>query len=529
VLEGLAPAIANEDIILGGLQCVNLASLPPVAADVGQEPPQYFSSYKSHKEVSPLAPSMRPIGLLTPLSSSSSSSSSSSAAATAHGAGQNRLGSGSGSSELAPTPPPSSTLSRHRAALAAAAVSHSQVPVYGSFNPSLFIHTLGNTGAVKPWQAAAAMPPSFPQLVGGDTVSDTQVAGGGRADIQATSSCSSSSSSPEQQQEEEEKEEEESKKEEEEEEDKQAAVWAVSDQDRALYRKLFRKFDSGGSGFVTMQQSRRVFRPYKLEQEQLYRIWRFADTQRTGKLCLLQFSLAIHLARGVSERKLALPASKHLPPCLHLSNFARFLPPLSDRLVMQRQKLTKDQVAARDGFFSTVAAHICCGQGEDSAPVSTHSHSSTHSSTHSSSRLEQLVQFYRRQSQLQEMEWRGVLSMVQERQEECDSLGLLSEMTESILSLEQHNAAALQEEHARVDHQLSLARKQKQQLSNELQDVQAAHTKREAEVNELKTAVYQCEAQHKMLQAEVNVLRREYDTAQRRKENQLFLLSQSAR
>ena len=99
-----------------------------------------------------------------------------------------------------------------------------------------------------------------------------------------------------------------------------------------------------------------------------------------------------------------------------------------------------------------------------------------------------------------------------------------------------------------------MAGKHNRELKAELEACKAAYINRETELNELRTAVYQCEAQNKvktkcvhvrvrvfgmpfslrscllqMHQAEVNTLRKEFESMQLLTANQIFILSQSAR
>ncbi|TFK20128.1 hypothetical protein FA15DRAFT_600278 [Coprinopsis marcescibilis] len=90
----------------------------------------------------------------------------------------------------------------------------------------------------------------------------------------------------------------------------QQLSWALSKAEKKNYDKIFRVWDTSGTGFISGQAALEVFGACGLPQNELAKIWSLADIEDRGKLNIAEF----HVAMGLIYRRLnGTPIPDQLP------------------------------------------------------------------------------------------------------------------------------------------------------------------------------------------------------------------------
>jgi hypothetical protein len=71
--------------------------------------------------------------------------------------------------------------------------------------------------------------------------------------------------------------------------------WAVTPEEKASHDQVFRAWDPQGTGFMSGDKAREIFRQSGLPQQALAQIWSLADIHNQGKLNSDEFAVAMHL------------------------------------------------------------------------------------------------------------------------------------------------------------------------------------------------------------------------------------------
>ncbi|CAG8557077.1 1263_t:CDS:10 [Ambispora leptoticha] len=71
--------------------------------------------------------------------------------------------------------------------------------------------------------------------------------------------------------------------------------WAVTPEEKAQYRDIFKAWDTEGNGYISGEKGREVFSQSGLPANVLMQIWNLADPNNQGKLNQDEFAVAMHL------------------------------------------------------------------------------------------------------------------------------------------------------------------------------------------------------------------------------------------
>ncbi|CAJ0910811.1 2972_t:CDS:2, partial [Entrophospora sp. SA101] len=71
--------------------------------------------------------------------------------------------------------------------------------------------------------------------------------------------------------------------------------WAVTPEEKAQYKEIFKQWDSTGLGYLTGDKAREIFLQSGLPQTDLMQIWHLSDPNNNGKLNQDEFAVAMHL------------------------------------------------------------------------------------------------------------------------------------------------------------------------------------------------------------------------------------------
>ena len=151
-------------------------------------------------------------------------------------------------------------------------------------------------------------------------------------------------------------------------------AWRATHEDKQAYWRLFRRYAThipGQEPSVDRRQAQRMFAGFNIpDRRTLYKIWKLADIGKRGFLHQENFVIALHLATGVSERKLDLPPT--LPCTLQPSALKHFAvqPRKSSHKVTRKgrgaggEEVVLDAAQVRDlerraYHHQQVAEHLC--------------------------------------------------------------------------------------------------------------------------------------------------------------------------
>lgn len=84
--------------------------------------------------------------------------------------------------------------------------------------------------------------------------------------------------------------------------------WAMSDQQRDLYLRVFAQADKNGDGFISIVEAQQFFGMSGLAPAILGQVWRLSDVDGDGSLNQAEFAIAMHLSFG-AKNNLRLPAT----------------------------------------------------------------------------------------------------------------------------------------------------------------------------------------------------------------------------
>nr|CAG8442379.1 3165_t:CDS:2 [Entrophospora candida] len=71
--------------------------------------------------------------------------------------------------------------------------------------------------------------------------------------------------------------------------------WAVTPEEKAQYKEIFKQWDATGLGYLTGDKAREIFLQSGLPQTDLMQIWHLSDPNNNGKLNQDEFAVAMHL------------------------------------------------------------------------------------------------------------------------------------------------------------------------------------------------------------------------------------------
>lgn len=94
------------------------------------------------------------------------------------------------------------------------------------------------------------------------------------------------------------------------------AVWELSEEDIVRYDGFFGMLDASGSGSVSRSQAEPLFDRSELPAYDVSLIWTLADVDADGRLSLMEFRVAMHLATLAVQGQ---PLPSILPPVLELA------------------------------------------------------------------------------------------------------------------------------------------------------------------------------------------------------------------
>ncbi|KAI9310620.1 hypothetical protein BX666DRAFT_2021646 [Dichotomocladium elegans] len=71
--------------------------------------------------------------------------------------------------------------------------------------------------------------------------------------------------------------------------------WAVTNEEKERYSKVFRSWDEDGKGYISGEKAKEIFTQSGLAQNVLMQIWNLSDPNNQGKLNVDEFCVAMHL------------------------------------------------------------------------------------------------------------------------------------------------------------------------------------------------------------------------------------------